>query len=113
MTRFYPRRFDANERARAEQCPSIALIPLIDATRREGESIVEAAMRLVIYEALATTKTQREAAKKLGITYRMMTYYVRICKFTKFEPVGEPDKERSQKDEVANEVLGPQEDRTG
>lgn len=83
-----PRRYtvsahiDANKLAR-DQCPSIALLPIVEAYRRTDEGPLDTMLRLLVYEALATTQSQRAAAKKLGISSRKLNYYVRQCVHTK------------------------------
>ena len=59
--------------------PAISVLGVVLPERREGETAIAAATRLVITEALCVTSgKQNEAARLLATTPRVICYYVRL-----------------------------------
>lgn len=56
------------------QAPAISIISVVEAMRRPDESLLDAATRLIIEEALYREGTQIRAAKLIGMSPRVMNY---------------------------------------
>lgn len=69
---------DGSGRIRSLKSPCFQLIEIVETARRETETIFQAAERLLTHEALwESNGIQSEAAERLGISQRMMTYNIK------------------------------------
>lgn len=57
--------------------PMFSLLEIVELEQNDGESLLDTATRVLVAEALVEAKgSQRDAAKALGITPRVMHYHV-------------------------------------
>ena len=58
----------------ASSTPGLNILEACVCERRVGESLYEVATRVLTQEAIALTHTQKEAARLLGVSPRVMNY---------------------------------------